>query len=288
MPGLAPGSRAPDAREQPRSGRRRGSREPRGLRRHGQGGPHLGRLPPHRRDAEAARRRRDAAGAVRAAGRRVPHARDGAARADRELEPRARLGQLGRVPAARGAGSDDVRPDDRGVVDLHRHAGHRPGHVRDVRSDRRAALRRVARREAGRHRRLRRHGRRAAARGGDAGWGLPDRRRRSAPPRAPRRDPLPRPGGARSRHGIARGRGGEVGRRGALDRPRHDRERAACGAACPRRRPRHRHRPDGRARPARRLRAGRPLAGAGGRAARVGSAGVHRARAGRDGAAGGR
>ena len=39
---------------------------------------------------------------------------------------------------------------------------------------------------------------------------LPDRRRRSAPPRAPRRDALPRPRRARSRLGAARGRGGEV------------------------------------------------------------------------------
>ena len=35
-------------------------------------------------------------------------------------------------------GPDDVRPDDRGLVDLHRHAGHRAGHVRDVRRRRRA------------------------------------------------------------------------------------------------------------------------------------------------------
>ena len=81
-----------------------------------------------------------------------------------------------------------------------------------------------------RDRRLRRHGRRAAARRGDAGRRLPDRRRRPAPPRAPRRDALPRPGGARSRHGPARGRGGEVGRRGPLDRRRDDRERAALAA----------------------------------------------------------
>ena len=73
----------------------------------------------------------------------------------------------------------------------------------------RAALRRVARRPAGGDRRLRRHGRRAAARRRDAGRRLPDRRRRPAPPRAPRRDALPRPGRARPRHRAARGRGGE-------------------------------------------------------------------------------
>ena len=30
-------------------------------------------------------------------------------------------------------GPDHVRPDDRGLLDLHRHAGHPAGHVRDVR-----------------------------------------------------------------------------------------------------------------------------------------------------------
>jgi hypothetical protein len=40
-----------------------------------------------------------------------------------------------------GIGSDDVRPDDGGLVDLHRHAGHPAGHVRDVLGDRREALR---------------------------------------------------------------------------------------------------------------------------------------------------
>ena len=44
--------------------------------------------------------------------------------------------------APRGRGAHDVRPDDRGLVDLHRHAGDPPGHVRDVRRGRRHALRR--------------------------------------------------------------------------------------------------------------------------------------------------
>ena len=60
-----------------------------------------------------ARRRRDAARPERQAGRRLPHASRGAARPDRELAARAALGDVGRVPAARGARSDDVRPDDR-------------------------------------------------------------------------------------------------------------------------------------------------------------------------------
>ena len=93
------------------------------------------------RDAAPAPRRRDAARPERQAGRRVPHARVGAARADRELAARPALGDLGRVPAARGRGPDDVRPDDRRELDLHRHAGDPAGHVPDVRGGGRAALR---------------------------------------------------------------------------------------------------------------------------------------------------
>ena len=100
------------------------------------------------------------------------HPRVGAARAHRQLQPRGRLGQLGGVPPPRAPRAHDVRPDDRGLVDLHRHAGHPAGHVRDVRRRRRAALRR----HAGRHHHAdggaRRHGRRAAARRDD------ERRRR--------------------------------------------------------------------------------------------------------------
>ena len=54
------------------------------------------------------------------------------------------VGQLGDVPRARARRSDDVRPDDRRLVDLHRHAGHPPGHIRDVRRAGAAALRRHA------------------------------------------------------------------------------------------------------------------------------------------------
>ncbi len=43
------------------------------------------------------------------------------------------LGHLGRLPGARAGRPDDVRPDDRRLVDLHRHPGHPPGHLRDVR-----------------------------------------------------------------------------------------------------------------------------------------------------------
>ena len=197
-----------------------------------------------------------------------------------------RLGDLGRVPAARGAGSHDVRADDRGLVDLHRHAGHRAGHVRDVRGDRGAALRRLARRAAGGHGRLRRHGRRAAARRHDAGGRLPDRRRRSAPrSRAGSRratSTWSRP----TSNGAARGRGGALQSRGPRSiGARGNAANVLHRAARPRRRPGHRHRPDGRARSTRGLRAGRPGPRPGGRAARVGSRRVHPPRAAGDGRA---
>ena len=89
------------------------------------------------------------------------------ARADREREPRPRVGHLGGVPQARGARAHDVRPDDRGLVDLHRHAGNPAGHLRDVRGDRRQAVRRHARGHDLAHGRPRRDGRRTAARGHD-------------------------------------------------------------------------------------------------------------------------
>ena len=57
-----------------------------------------------------------------------------------------RLGDVAGVPPAGGAGADDVRPDDRRVVDLHRHPGHPAGHVRDVRGGGGEAVRRHARR----------------------------------------------------------------------------------------------------------------------------------------------
>ena len=70
-------------------------------------------------------------------------------------------------------GPDDVRADDRGLVDLHRQPGHRPGDLRVLRRDRAPPLRRLARRDDHAHRRARRDGRRAAARGDD------ERRRRA-------------------------------------------------------------------------------------------------------------
>ena len=196
------------------------------------------------------RGRRDDARAVRQAGRRAAHPRVGAAGAHRQLQPRRRLGHLARVPPPRAARPDHVRPDDRRLVDLHRHPGHPAGHLRDVRRRRRQAVRRHAGRHAHPHRRLRRHGRRAAARGHAERRRLPRRRRRPDPAAPPRRAPLPRRAGRRPRrrHRHVRGApcasGAPVGRRGRQLR------RGAARAAAPRRRRRHRHRPDLGPRPA--------------------------------------
>ena len=109
------------------------------VRRHRPRGAQLGMLRRDRRAHCAARRRRVAADPVGQARRRVPHARRRAARADRQLEPRAALGDAGNVQRARPQGPDDVRPDDGRLVDLHRQPGHRAGHVRDVRRSGRAS-----------------------------------------------------------------------------------------------------------------------------------------------------
>ena len=123
-----------------------------------------GKLRPHRRGSEEPRRGRDAARAVGQAGRRLPHARGCAARADRQFQPRAALGDLGPFQRARSQRPHDVRPDDGRLVDLYRHARHRAGHLRDLRRDGPPALRRRPFRPMDPHRRSRRHGRRAAAR----------------------------------------------------------------------------------------------------------------------------
>ena len=107
---------APDAPEQPRRGGGRASRGARRLRRLRKGGALPRGAAGDRRDAAPSRRRRDAARAERQAGRRLPHASGRTARADRELAARAALGDLGRVPPARSARADDVRPDDRGLA----------------------------------------------------------------------------------------------------------------------------------------------------------------------------
>ena len=103
LQGLAAGSRAAHADEQPRSRCRRAAAGSRRLRRHRQGGAQLGGLPRDRR-ASCAALENDETLLVQSGkrGRRVPHARGSAARADRELEPRRQVGDLGALPRARG------------------------------------------------------------------------------------------------------------------------------------------------------------------------------------------
>ena len=55
-----------------------------------------------------------------------------AAGADRQLAGRAEMGDMGQLPQARGGRTDDVRADDRGLVDLHRDPGDLPRHVPDL------------------------------------------------------------------------------------------------------------------------------------------------------------
>src|SRR4051794_30017192 len=79
------------------------------------------------------------------AGRRVPDPRMGAAGPHRQLEPGREVGDLGCLSGPRAARPDDVRPDDRRVLDLHRDPGDLAGHVRDVRGAGPSAFRRDAR-----------------------------------------------------------------------------------------------------------------------------------------------
>ena len=95
----------PEVAEHPGAARR--------LRRLGPGRAESRRAARDRPHAAPAPRGRDAARPERQACRRVPDGRVGAARPHRELAARPALGDLGRVPPARGRGADDVRPDDR-------------------------------------------------------------------------------------------------------------------------------------------------------------------------------
>src|SRR5215470_11632381 len=95
---------AAHADEQPRSGSRRAPAGARRLRRDRPRGPRLEMLRRDRRGAPAARRRRVAARPVRQAGGGVQDPPGLTARADRELEPRAALGDLGALQRARPQG----------------------------------------------------------------------------------------------------------------------------------------------------------------------------------------
>ena len=184
-----------DALQQPRSRGGRGSRSGSSSTADRAGGTEPRGAEGDRRRAARARGRRDAARPEREAGGRLPHAPRRPARASRQLAPRAPLRHLGRVPPARGRGAHDVRADDGGVVDLHRHAGDPPGHLPDVRGGRRDALG-LARpgRPHRPHGRARRDGRRPAAGGVAGGARQPERRGRPAPHRAAPRDALSRRG----------------------------------------------------------------------------------------------
>ena len=251
------------ADEQPRPRRCRAPRRPRRLRRHRARGALLGCLRRDRPRAALARRRRDAAGPVGQAGRRLSHPRVVAAGADRELEPGRRMGELGRVSPPRAARPDHVRADDRGLVDLHREPGDRPGHLRVLRRDRPPALRRLARRHDHADRGPRRHGRRAAARGDHERWGRPVHRGRSRADPQTARDPIPGRAGRRPRRRDRPLRGGEGRAARAQRRSGRECRRGRSRAATPRLRCRRGHRPDLGPRPVGRLHPGGALAGRG-------------------------
>ena len=140
-----------------------------------------------------------AAGPVGQAGRRVQDPRRRAARADRQFQPGAQVGQLGALQRARPQGPVHVRPDDGRQLDLHRQPGHRAGHLRDLRRGRPPALRRRHGRALDPDRRPGRHGRRAAA-GRHLRWrGLAEHRMPAEQHRLPPAHPLPRQAGARPR-----------------------------------------------------------------------------------------
>ena len=164
------------------------------------------------------RRGRNAAGAIRQAGGHLPHPRRRAARADRQFQPGAALGDLGALQRTRPPRPDDVRADDRRLLDLHRQPGHRARHLRDVLRGRAAALRRRSGRPMDSHRRPRRHGRRAAARGNHGGrvavgGRMPAEPAGDAPAHRLSRSPDRRSGrGARLDRGGVRGAACDVGR----------------------------------------------------------------------------
>ena len=282
---LADRGAAPDADEQPRPRRGRAAGRTRRLWRHRARGARLAGLRRDRRDAAPSRTGRDAARPVGQAGRRLSHPCRRAARADRQLEPRAALGDLGPFPRARSQGPDDVRPDDRGLLDLYRLAGHRAGHLRDLRRDGPPALWRRPFGQMDPDRRPGRHGRRAAAlgddgRGVDAGRRMPPLQHRFPP-----EDRLRRRRRQRPRRRACDHRQGDEGAESRLGRAARQCGRDRARARAARRQARRRHRPDLRARSGQRLSAERLDAAAVGRAARERSEGRRARRQGLDGRA---
>ena len=171
------------------------------------------------RIAEGPRRRRDAPGPVREAGRGLPHPRDGAARPDLERDARAEVGRLGDLPGARGRRSHDVRADDRRLVDLHRDAGDPAGDLRNARRVRDAAVRRDPGRHDHAHRRARGDGRSPAAGRHDERRRRDLRRGRPGEHRAAHQDRVPR---SRDRRRRARLSAGPRSRSPAASRSRSD------------------------------------------------------------------
>ena len=263
---LADRGAAAHAAQQPRSRGCRAPREARRLRRLGTRCAIARRAARDRAHAAAPRRRRDVARAIRQAGRRVQDACRRASCADRERAARARLGDVGRVPPARGRRPDDVRPDDGRIVDLHRHARHPAGHVSDVLCSRRGSFRHAGSlREDGVDGGTRRHGRRPTARGDDGGRGDPLCRGRPAVDRPAARHALRRRAGLGSRRRPAPRPHGRRGAPSPVGGAPRQRGRRVPGARRPWRAFRPRHGPDCSARSADRLRARRgPVRGGGG------------------------
>ncbi len=160
---------------------------------------------------------------------------------------------LGALQRARPQGSDDVRADDRRLMDLHRLAGHRAGHLRDLRRDGSPALRRQPYRQVDTHCRSGRHGRRAAA-GRLAGRRqFADHRMPAEPHRFPPAYPLRRRAGHRPRRRAGADREIHRQRRGEIDRAARQCRRGPARTGAPRRAPGLRHRPDQCARSGARL-----------------------------------
>ena len=103
-----------------------------GLRRHREGGAELGVLSCDRAIAERAGCGRDVAGAVGQARGDFSDARIRAAGAAVQFQSGGSLEQLGSLSRTRPRRADDVRANDRGQLDLHRHAGNFTGDVRNV------------------------------------------------------------------------------------------------------------------------------------------------------------
>src|SRR3989441_9172580 len=125
------------------------------------------------------------------------------------------VGRLGALQKIRSDGAHDVRPDDGGLVDLHRDTGDPPGHLRDVRGLRAEVLWGNARRTPGSLRGAWRDGWSPAARGHAELGRRALRRDRSRTDRAAGAPPPPPPGCVLAPRGPPLGGGGAGGARRA-------------------------------------------------------------------------